>query len=317
MVTKILRRICALFLLFQLTSCGNVSSSANSVPLPTPRAILSPLPDTSAGPPLNKPVSPFDIAGLHIQADGGFQCPNDPLYPPTGNIVLAENRLTYTQQEITQMISYVAGTPKQNTLPPPTLRWVAGGSITPIPGEYDTATVPCGGWIDVTNTGNISVQIPQIGVQFTKSPIQNPYSYRLINFCSLWSSPEPNCLAGKGGNPTCNIYSATIELGMGRTGLALATPVNNPCGMLTLKPTALVRIFVDFTLSPGTSDNPIYSVVPELTIDTISGKEVLSLPQLASKLVFASSQQFSCYKLQGTTFVLEDPSTLTYLLSCQ
>src|SRR5205807_8844102 len=133
--------------------------------------------------------------------------------------------------------------------------------------------IPYGAWIDVTNTGKTPIQIPQISVRLIESPIQNAYHYRLIEVCSVLSSVGKGeyCPPGKGGNPQCDTYITAIELGIGKAGSTFAAPINDSrCGIPTLEPANLVHLFVGFILSPGTPNNLIYSVIPELTIDIAS-----------------------------------------------
>src|SRR5436305_13743553 len=99
MGTKILSSVFTALLLFQLTACGNTSpstinSAANSTPLPILGNIHLPL-HSNTGPP-NNPVS-FDMAGLHVQTEVGFQCSYELRFSVVGgNIVLDGNSLTYT-----------------------------------------------------------------------------------------------------------------------------------------------------------------------------------------------------------------------------
>ncbi len=113
---------------------------------------------------------------------------------------------------------------------------------------------------------------------------------------------SPDC---GGSESPCDEYFATIKLGLNSTSTVLsATPVGREgpfCGELTLNPGEVKSLFVYF-YSPS---NLIYSVVPQLILDTPSGKNTLQLPQLMSRLAFAKGNQFTCYGLQGDTFVVE------------
>jgi hypothetical protein len=153
----------------------------------------------------------------------------------------------------------------------------------------------------LTNTSHNLIQIAGVGVQLTGSTHQNDYQYHLIDPCTL-----PNLACGFGASETpCDQYFATIKLGLNSTSTVLsATPVGRAgpsCGELTLNPGGVKALYVYF-YSPS---NLIYSVVPQLILDTSNGKNTLQLPQLMSRLAFAKGSQFTCYGLRGDTFVVE------------
>lgn len=54
---------------------------------------------------------------------------------------------------------------------------------------------------------------------------------------------------------------------------------------------------------PVSAQNDIYPVTPELVVDTSSGERTVSLVDLSGSMAFAAADQFSCWKLQGATFV--------------
>ena len=84
------------------------------------------------------------------------------------------------------------------------------------------------------------------------------------------------------------------------------------CGILTVNPNMPVQLIVTFSLASGTPKNLIYSILPRFTLDTAQGSQEVSPPQLANTLAFANANQFSCYGLQGTTFVQEVPSHVSW-----
>jgi len=213
------------------------------------------------------------------------------------------------------MREYVTGTSSlevranPNAEPPPTLRWVLGGPTGEIPA---TTGINCEVNLNLTNTGTTPIQIPKVGVQLETSPQQNSYQYRLIDVCSLFPQPQQRCNFPGGGGGACNFYFATVQLGLGaKNDVYSAVPagINNnttpysDCGTLTIASAAQVQLSITFSLAPGTPNNLIYSILPVFTVITAQGEQTLSLPRLVSTLAFASANQFSCYGLQGTTFV--------------
>lgn len=278
----------------------------------------------SASNPLNLNATNFNMqqGDLLVQSQDGFQCSSNAIgyVGEVDQLVLASNRTTYSQAEITQMRAYIASS-KQVDLtdlagsePPPTLRWALGGSMDSILGTV-TPDVPCKATLELTNTGNVSIQIPKIGVQLEERPQQNSYQYRLINACDFLpqlQGQEAGCyqIVGGNGGTTCSIYFASIQLGPGEQHAVFSTVPHGTdesgadCGTLTIAPAAQVKLYIDFSLTPNTPKNLIYPIAPIFTVDTAQGEQTLALSQLARMLVFASSSQFSCYGLQGTTFVV-------------
>ena len=318
--SQILPRIFSLFLLvLALVACGT-NTSSTFPPSPRsdgtakkPTSTLSPLPQTGANvSSLDPNPAPLSIenGNLLIQS-GGLQCSN--------RLVLATDRTTYGPDEIARMRAYVTGIMSGTTTQlPSTLRWVLGGSINPIPatGETENHTPPCSVVLNLTNTGYTPIQIPKVSVQLEASPQPNMYDYRLIDACSVLLPPYPGCYQPSGGGNDCSSYTASIQLGRGKPGdefSAVPSAENGPgadCGVLTVAPTTLIKLEIDFSLDSTLPKNLIYSVVPVFTIDTAQGEQALTLPQMRSTLAFASASEFSCYILQGTTFSLVPSPTL-------
>lgn len=303
----------------------SVTANTASTPPPSdPTIVPDSVSDPTAVISLNKlPVS-FEVAGLHIEASRGIQCPLDYSPVPTANLVLATEQQTYTTEEVQQIMAYLKHhLGPWGEVPPPTLCWVTGGSMQPIPGTGLMGyphNYPCGTVLELTNTGKIPVQIPRVDVRLVNNLQQNNYQYLLIDRCSViphlleGDSCTPQ-QGGGGGGGNCIIYSANLLLGSGSTdAVFIDTPTSfyatdqfrqTDCGELTLAPGTLVILRISFSLTPDTPNNLIYTIVPELTLDTSSGRQVYALTQLASTLAFADASQFSCYKLQGTTFIIE------------
>ncbi len=303
-----------------VTSSSPTGGTANK-PIKTPTAIPSVSPTVFN---LNPTNVTEDAGSLRIQLAAGFQCPNDGAdgFGAQNQLVFTSDPTTYSQDGIAQIRSYIessgmenSGSANPSADTPPTLRWVLGGSVDQFPGaESSENYVPCGAGLILTNTGNTSIQIPQVGVQLEGLPQPNSYTYRLIDACSFAPQGQ-SCPPVGGANTTCSTYLASIKLGQGEKGAVYsATPMGtdyqgNDCGTLTIAPDAQVHLILIFSLAANIPKNLIYSILPMFTVDTAQGKQTLPLPRLASTLAFASANQFSCYGLQGTTFgLLKSPS---------
>lgn len=269
-----------------------------------------------------------DIGCLQMQSETGFQCP-DEWYGPSplalDQLVLTSDRLTYTQDEIAQMRSYTSGASTAyqalttGATPPPTLRWVLGGSMEEIPGTLPSnlsidsslgtpdMKPSCGARLDLTNTGNSDIQISKVGVQVTESPQSNTYQYRLIDVCSFMSADQGQCTPAFGGQDQCDEYRVDIQLGAGKKHAVfsgLPVPSDPSCGPLTIAPDSTLFLIIQFSPTPEVQNNVIDRITPLITLNTGQGEQTYSLPRLASTLAFANASQFSCYQLHGSTFVL-------------
>lgn len=343
--SHVLRMLFPFFLVTLLAACGtgNTTTSAHpetpqasvtaneptatSIPSYTPTLSYTPTdsfnPDTSA---LNAANVTEDGGSLRIQSTDGFQCPygviQHNLNFPMDQLVLSSDRTTYSQDEIGQMRDYLdfyqnpnysaMNFLKSGTQPPSTLRWVSAGSIDPIPGTdpVEASDPPCGTTLTLTNTGSTPIQIPQAGVQLEAPPQQNPYTYRLIDACTIIPPSQQTgtggCLPSFGHAGSCGMYTASVQLGQGEQNSEFtAVPSEPGCNTLTIPPTAQIDLNFAFSLAPNIHKNIIYSIVPKLTLGTANGEQTVLLSQFTSTLTFASANQFSCYGLQGTMLVLE------------
>jgi hypothetical protein len=306
------------------TSLQPSSTSVSTVPSPS-----SPTSETSsAAPSLNSGSVSIDVAGLHIQSSEGIQCPlglgdyqniGSGTDFPSDHLVLATDRLTYSQAEIQAMANYLGPLFQSADIvtsylgtPPSTLLWVPGSAKTVAVGGLMTY---CAGELQITNTGSAPVQISSAGIQIVQAPQPNNYQYRTIDVCTVLTDPNiPWECTSRPSTPTsCSVYHVTIHLNdsnagttMTQTPMAFPGPLEATCPELTINPSATVNLSLEFN-SPNTPSNWIYSVVPQLTLSSSSGPNVVPLPQLASTLAFAEDSQISCYGLQSNTFVLETP----------
>jgi hypothetical protein len=307
------KTLVALFLIILLTACGtNPGSAPVRSQLSSTTKVATKVPASNS---LNLNAANLNVqqGDLLIQSSGGFKCPYASGGPATvpGQLVFVSNPTTYSQAEIAQIRAYLNSNFLTSS-PPPTLRWVLGGSMDRIPGTPGGSST-CGVAIMLTNTGNTPIQIPKVGVQLKASPQQNAYQYHLLNVCSLLPPSQTgagSCPPLGGGGPDCNQYHASIQLGLGEKNTVFsAVPsafdsMNADCGTLTVAPAAQVKLNIDFSFAPNTPTNLIYSIMPVFTVDTNQGGQTLALSQLESTLAFAGASQFSCYGLQGTTFAL-------------
>ncbi len=323
-------RILAVLLLFALlTGCG-------ALPQPTPSSNVTPTSGSTIST-SNDSLSPnktgisIDEGSLHIDASNGIQCPSDfvtqgpPDNPgnfinvlnPANNLVLATNRLTYDSNELQQIKNYLnaVSTDEQASVPiPDTLQYVLGGPTTTdtsrslyLSGVPNNFIDDCTLVLQITNTSQNPLQIASVGVQLATDTQPNNYQYRLLDICNILSGGSA-CEFGGGPTP-CDQYLAPIKLSAGSTNAIFSTSTldTEACGELTLNPGDVKNIFIYF-YSP---QNLIYSLVPQLNVDTASGPNTLTLSALTSTLAFANSNQFTCYGLQNDTFVAESPLPAT------
>ena len=317
-----------LVLLALLSGCGTQNQPSNSSnPSPVSTTSNSPTSNSVNILSINKTGVSIDEAGLHIDASNGFQCPSGAMVTGTAdnpgslvfeeagnNLVLATSRLTYDSNELQQIQDYVQATTRgdlNSVQIPDTLQWVLGGPIDTgralnVSGTTSVFAYDCSLQLQITNTSQNLIQIASASVQLAANTQQNNYSYRLIDVCSF---SKDQCMFGGGPSPC--IYSATIKLGTGLTNAVFSAPVgssgDSSCGELTLQP----KDAKDLTIYIYSPQNLIYSAVPQLVVDTSSGPNTLTLSELTSKLAFANGNQFTCYGLQGDTFVAEMPLPAT------
>jgi hypothetical protein len=171
----------------------------------------------------------------------------------------------------------------------------------------------CFGQLQVTNEGDQDIQITQLGITYTGASRPNPYSYRLIDRCSLYTCGP--CSAGCGNAESCLPF-ADVRLTPGPQGAnkdtpviirypngATPTPDNKDCIYPPLAPGDREDVNVDLT---STIPSQIYNIGMSVTITTSAGSKTITLPQtFDSVFPFAANAQFSCYALQGSAFAVE------------
>jgi hypothetical protein len=327
---KSVRVLAVCLVLVLLSSCASQNpptSGATTTPIPaTPTPGITSTPTTNIDNSLttNPTGISIDKGGLHIDVAKGIQCPSDALSKGTSanpgpgdfvpdqanNLVLTGDPQTYDSSELQQiqdyMTAFFGSGDSTSAQIPDTLRWVLGGPIGKSRffniGLKNSYAYDCEFEMQITNTSQNTIQIASVGAQLTASPEQNTYQYRLIDLCTV------NNLCRFGGGPsTCNVDYATIQLNAGSANQVFSAPpvaADTSCGELTLQPGNVEALDVYF-YSP---QNLIYSVIPQLVLDTSGGQNTLLLPEMTSTLAFANDSQFTCYGLQGGTFTVETPT---------
>ncbi len=323
--TCVTRIIAVLLSLLILASCGIQNQPVSfSSSKPTPSTTSTSKKNLSQSLTLNQTGLSINKAGLHLDVVDGVQCPLDmPQSSPdnlgqsvfeiggtANNLVLATNRLTYDSYELQQIKDYLANT---GTQVPSTLRWVLGGPIGtgrpfPLTGSPTGYFVGCGFSMQITNTSQSIIQIANVGLKLNAAPQQNTYQYHLIDACTL---VRIRCVFGGVPGP-CNFSVATIHISQGSANKVFsAAPVaaNPSCGELTLNPGEEKGLYVFI----ASSQNLIYSVTPQFVLSSSEGQSTVTLSEMTSTLALANNSQFTCYGLQGDTFVAESQLPATAL----
>ena len=185
---------------------------------------------------------------------------------------------------------------ESSTLPNTLTRLQGGVRVSYWPTPEETG---CYETLRLINTGNNPVQIQSLEVRLAATPQQNKMQYRLVDICSLLKIYD-NCSQGRAGPEPFSYY---VKLNPGNAG-KLFSLQGNPTQELNvlqpiIYPNDVVDIEIFFNSSPN---NLIYSIIPDIVYNTSnSSKTALSLS--SSTLYFADSSNFSCYTLQGDTFV--------------
>lgn len=226
--------------------------------------------------------------------------------------VLATNRTTYDVGEIRALTDYTNSiqlyTDDENGDVVTLLPTIPEGPTPKPPSTLALATGgPCEAHIEITNTGSSTAIVERAGARLLADPRPNLYSYRLIDLCSMGHGGSNGyCNAYYGGGPECDTYSATIPLSNGSVGtIYSAEPISSDptdCPAQMNVPPGSSAVILDEAFS---ASNQIFSVALQLTVMTSDGEKTLTLSQPSSPLIFAADTQFTCYALQGATFVVE------------
>jgi hypothetical protein len=310
-----------------LPGCGPSQRFYQPAASPAATALSKSNPDSAPAFKPN-PAGEADISGImHVQLHGvwlydGYVAPQPEiaLQIPGGIdcgsvLVLSSNNLTYISAQLQNIRGYIGGfSPDVN----PSVYPLAPDDLSDVPSELQWVQgLPngsCAGETEVTNIGDTPLQIDKAGVSLTDVPAVNNYSYRLIDKCSILDNCMPS--GGQGG-PAC-IYYADIQLGAGRPSTTYRAPLSSNQAVLTsdgfdftcpmpmlIELGHVADVMLRFILSAEVTTGAAYQVTPFVSLSTLNGGTVVSLPTLNSTLVFAAPHHYSCYSLHGDMFVPE------------
>lgn len=210
------------------------------------------------------------------------------------SLVFKSIQPVYDQGTIQQISEYVSGGGSAGGELPSDLQLVAGGAT-------------CMDEYDITNAGTQSIQISGMGLRLSKNRVQNTFSYKLLDACTL--SPAPKiCSCTNCGSGTDCIHVVDIDLSANDDASYKEGTVdtNGDCvaGPWTVEPGDNLQ--VDLYVSSTPVNMIYYSVTPTISLGAGSSQMILPLPSsFTSTLVFAGSNLFSCYGFHGQKLVRE------------
>lgn len=302
----VMRILIGTVLVALLVGCGNSATDTGSLKASVPT--LSSVPLTDIVTPLPKQGIVFDSAGLHIYSATGTWCQyyaglgrhpipldrdNIPALPH-GNLVLSSDQLTYDSNTIEQMKNYAeAFYGSQTPLPPlpASLSWLSAGV--------------CELTMDVTNTGTQAIQLQTMNIRLAAPSQPNQKQYRLVDICSLVTAYCPPQGGGGAG------ISYTFQLSDGNANTVFTPTMFYVTGMDATSTTVIPvtigageTVHIDVALNSSSAS--IYPIIPNLVLNGPDGAKTVALSQLSRSIYVADNSQFSCYELQGETFVPVD-----------
>jgi hypothetical protein len=274
----LLRMFLGVVLITLLTGCN---SSASTLSLASMLARASSVDTTPTDLSLNQGAS-FNLSSLNIIANG-FTCALGGTYG--GNPVLTDISKAYDAGSIQSLAASIdKGDP--SLLP---------NGFAAVLGAFSS----CDSIWEITNTGQDVVQITKIDLRYATDPQPNTYQYNLIDLCTLPIQTKASmCSGGRGGGGDVQTYS--FQPGMGSTGTIVSS---QETGSLSIDPGATVKVYLVVTPKDKSNPDYIYSIVPQLTLDTSSQPQ--DIPQMTSTIAFIDSNQVSCYQLQSDNTFLQ------------
>lgn len=288
-----------ILLVVMLPGCINSTSSQSTTVTNTKSSQVTPI-DTQGSTQiasnitLNQNAS-FNLSSLNIQATA-FACPMDEwLYDYVteysgGNVVLTDSNASLDAGAIANLTDSInQGDP---SLLPNGFAAVLGGFIS------SDGSGGCHSIWEITNTSQNIIQITQIALRYTADPQSNTNHYNLIDLCSLSiQSKAKICTGGRGAGG--GVQTFDFKLGTGSNGTIVSSQETQ-----TLSIDAGATVKIDLVVAPADTSNPdyVYSIVPQLTLNTSSQPQEVS--QMTNTIVFTDSSQVSCYQLQSdNTFI--------------
>ncbi|HZR41317.1 MAG TPA: hypothetical protein VFB12_14435 [Ktedonobacteraceae bacterium] len=231
-----------------------------------------------------------------------IQCPLRGSQELPNYLVLKTDRLKYDGAEIQQMEDYVQNHLGRHTSPPDTLAWETGAPLTGAAGKLDCLLT-----VILANTGDSPIILNNVQIQLKRSPIVNNTHYHLIDICSLEVVKSVECFpsctqggCGAGGG------ECTAEIALNKTDTIFKDNQSDCSNNITFEPKQNLQINIYLK----SSENLTYTVIPQLSIQTVKGTSLYSIPK-PTTLSFANQDQFSCYSFNGSEFV-QIPRTSKY-----
>ena len=279
------------------TNTPTPTAVATNTPTPTAVATNTPLssPVISASLAVNKDVS-LTISSLNIQATA-IRCSIDDwlatngLLYSGGNLVITSPNSVFDAGSLKQLTDSVDK--DDPSLLPQGFTSVLG-ALT-INGDTTCSAV----W-QLTNTSQNMIQVQQLSMKYDTDAQLNTYHYNVINLCSLHVQKD-FCGGQRGGGGGGPAYFFSLDANS--RGTTISSPGTQP---LFLAAGQTVPIEVIFTPANHLKPNYVYSLIPEITLN--SSSQPLQLTQLASTVAFLNKSNTSCYQLTSQNTFVEDPS---------
>ncbi|GAC1666600.1 MAG: hypothetical protein PVS3B3_37660 [Ktedonobacteraceae bacterium] len=303
----VLRYLAIIFLVGLLMGCGENSgnTSSSTTAASTPTSTVAPIGvQNDNAPPANAVQTVASrIPGLLYIQSGGFNC--FPSLKPFTVVLAGGDQLQYDTGTIQQMSEYIdelllANQSTANPIPtvPAELSLVSG------------AQGACQALLEITNLGNSSVQVSQINMQQVDSVRLNSYQYRTINVCSMpihVQCPPPS------GTGEGQALALNVPLGKGEVGKVFQAQNASP---FILYPGYFAKVLLSVSPPATPPYNLIYTLVPEIIVNVQGQPTPFLLNELRTTFAFANAQQFTCYGLQGNTFIPLSQNGLSYVPWC-
>jgi len=296
---KIVRSMIVLVPAILLASCGAVTITGQLDETPSAQSSAATTSSSGLLAALNAPVS-ARFQGFHVELNS-VNCGL--------NISLKDTQNTYDAGSLKQVADFLLPFAKGSAfgLMPEDL--FSATDVPPLPTMLEAipGAHSCDTGIDITNTGTDPVQITGFGIRLTSRPVPNASRYHLVDVCTMWPNPVTfgPCYPEFSGH--C-VPEVVFNLSGSDTSDKIVVPAKSNyderCfGLTTVAPGDDAGFGLKFTSKP---DNWKYTI--ELTVDvsTSHGDQTLVIPSPKPiVLTLASADRFSCYGLQGDSFVQE------------
>jgi hypothetical protein len=261
------------------------------------------------------------LVSLHVQTETGLVCQAWVVLKGKQHAFDAgtiQHMATYLHQVVSY---YTDGGPAvvltdraQQSSPPPGLAAVLGsaGPEFGIPGQASTGSPNCDESLEVTNTGSTPVTIVQVVVTYKTASTSNPFTYQLIDLCTVVQCGPCN---GCGSQAGCILFvPMLLQPGPADTQASYSVETNDPTYCSASAPLNPGAIGGAYLIPTSALPSQSYQVSLALAVSVQPPNEpvttvTVSLPSsFDSNVVFAVPSQFTCYALQNgptATFVPE------------